>query len=183
MNSLDIVLLVTLGFFLVRGLMRGLFKEIASIAGVILGIYLGYKYQPPLTQVCVKLGLSHSWGLSLGVFLFIFIITLVVIRLLAWLVTKALGSGALSATNRLLGAALSGLKATLLISFAVLLISFVLPADAKILKESKLAPYSLNVSNFLVKVITPQINKTWKEQFKGSQKHSEEKPEPKERHI
>jgi len=183
MNTLDIALLVVLGFFLVRGLMRGFFKEVASIFGVVLGIYMGYKYQIPLTQIAIKLGMSPSWGLSLGVFFILFFTTLVVVRLLAWLITKALGSGVLSVSNRLLGGAVSGLKAILIVSVAVLLMSFILPTDAKILKESKLAPYAMNVSRVILNLIGPQIHKTWKEQFKGSQSSPEKGLESKERQL
>lgn len=44
-NTLDLIVGAVLAFFLIRGLFRGLFLELASIAGVVLAFYLANKYQ------------------------------------------------------------------------------------------------------------------------------------------
>ena len=39
MNKIDIILLIILGFGLVRGFMRGLIIEMASLLAIVVGIY------------------------------------------------------------------------------------------------------------------------------------------------
>jgi len=51
MNLLDIIILVVMIFLIVRGIFRGFFMEIASLAGVILGILLGLHYYPQATEI------------------------------------------------------------------------------------------------------------------------------------
>ncbi len=46
MNSLDILISVIVGFCLVRGIFRGIIKEITSIVGVFVGFYAAYTYYP-----------------------------------------------------------------------------------------------------------------------------------------
>lgn len=165
MNSLDISILALLLFFVIRGLMRGFFKEIASIVGILLGIYLGYTYQRPLTDIAVRLGLTQSPGLGLGCFLVTFLLSYVLVRVLAWLLTSLIGSGALGFANRVAGAGLAVLKAVLITCVGVALLNFVLPSDSSLLKGSRLAPLALRVYQGVSSKITPDMYKNWKQKF------------------
>ena len=51
MNLLDMMILAVMLFLLIRGVMRGFFREIGSLAGVILGIWLGNVFQPQMTGI------------------------------------------------------------------------------------------------------------------------------------
>ena len=44
MNPFDILIIIILGYCLVRGLFRGLVKEVSSIVGVFGGFYTAYLY-------------------------------------------------------------------------------------------------------------------------------------------
>ncbi|MBW1983457.1 MAG: CvpA family protein, partial [Deltaproteobacteria bacterium] len=44
MNTFDIIIAAIFGYCLVRGLFRGLIKELASIIGVLSGFYAAYTY-------------------------------------------------------------------------------------------------------------------------------------------
>jgi membrane protein required for colicin V production len=47
MNPVDIAILVVLGQFLVKGAWRGLLREVCSLAGLVLGGFLGFSFQGP----------------------------------------------------------------------------------------------------------------------------------------
>jgi membrane protein required for colicin V production len=50
MNVLDIVISMIVVFCLVRGIFRGIIKELTSIIGVFVGFYGGYMYYPLLAR-------------------------------------------------------------------------------------------------------------------------------------
>ena len=50
MNTLDILLLIPLGYGLINGLVKGLFKELASLLGIILGIYIARLWAPDFSH-------------------------------------------------------------------------------------------------------------------------------------
>lgn len=178
MNALDLGILALVGFFLIRGLMRGFVREIASIVGIVLGIYLGYTYQKGLTEVALRLGLSHTPWLALGCFLAIFLATLILVRVFAWLITSILGSGALSFANRILGSGLSLLKAGVIVCVGVAILTMVLPADSATLKDSRIAPLALKIYQAVSSKIIPEMYKNWKQNFqdKGQKKSSRREP-------
>ena len=54
MNLFDIVILVIIGFCLIRGGFRGLIKEVAAIVGVLGGFYGAYRYYQILGGILSK---------------------------------------------------------------------------------------------------------------------------------
>ena len=50
MNGLDIAMLVILGAFVVKGLLRGLLKELCSLLGVGMGAFLAFRFYSPLAD-------------------------------------------------------------------------------------------------------------------------------------
>jgi uncharacterized membrane protein required for colicin V production len=55
MNPFDILILVILGYCAVRGLFRGLVKEVSSIIGVLGGFYAAYSYYALLANLLTRL--------------------------------------------------------------------------------------------------------------------------------
>ena len=49
MNVLDIIIIATMIFFVVKGVLRGFIREVASLSGIILGIWLANEYHPYMT--------------------------------------------------------------------------------------------------------------------------------------
>ena len=50
MNPFDVIIIIILGYCLIRGFFRGLIKEISSIIGVLGGFYAGYTYYLDITK-------------------------------------------------------------------------------------------------------------------------------------
>ena len=61
MNALDIVICIIGGFCLVRGLFRGIIKEVSSVFGVLVGFYGAYTYYPLLAQWFSKIIADKSY--------------------------------------------------------------------------------------------------------------------------
>jgi hypothetical protein len=70
--------------------------------------------------------------------------------------------------------ALAGLKAVLIVSVAVGIMGIVLPKEASVLKDSRLAPHAMEVYKFLGDTVYPHIHNKWKQQFKRSETGTED---------
>ena len=51
MNLFDIVVVIIIGFCLIRGGFRGLVKELSAIVGVLAGYYGAYTYYPEVAAM------------------------------------------------------------------------------------------------------------------------------------
>ncbi|MGD9300217.1 MAG: CvpA family protein, partial [Desulfobacterales bacterium] len=81
MNPFDILIIVILGYSLVRGLFRGLVKEVSSLIGVLGGFYAAYTYYKVLAGLLA--GLIHDTSyLYILSFLIIFSGVLIVVGVL-----------------------------------------------------------------------------------------------------
>lgn len=103
MNFIDIVILAVLCFFAVKGLLRGLVNEAASMAGILLGGWLAYRFHP-LLAAPLKSALHLPAHLS-SFLAFIIILLLVGIfaHIIGNVVTAALRFVMLGPLNRLGG--------------------------------------------------------------------------------
>ena len=51
MNILDFIILGLIIFFVIKGIFRGFFREISSLAGIIFGIWIGNHYHPQMANL------------------------------------------------------------------------------------------------------------------------------------
>ena len=129
MNILDIILAAPLVVFIVLGWKRGLVREVATLAGVLLGIWAAVH----LSQLVAELLGLEGESAVLIAFLVCFVGALVLTWLLGRLVEGLLKATKLSVVNHLAGALLGTLKALCIL--AVLLNSVVmLDHEQKLLK-------------------------------------------------
>lgn len=116
MNTFDIIIAALLLFGFVRGLMKGLFVEVASLAALIAGVYgsIHFSY-----FVGDWLQDSVSWDekyISLTAFAATFVIIIIVIALLGKLLTKIADFASLGIINKILGGVFGALKIGLILS-------------------------------------------------------------------
>lgn len=114
MNTIDIVLLIFLGFGLLRGLWRGLIIELASLLAVILGIYGAIHfsfYTADFLNQYVSFEKSTMEAVS---FAFTLILIMLLVMLLAKMLTKVVTSASLGLLNRLAGGLFGLLKMTVI---------------------------------------------------------------------
>ena len=116
MNTFDIIIAALLLFGFVRGLMKGLFVEVASLAALIAGVYgaIHFSY-----FVGDWLQDSVDWDekyISLTAFAATFIIIIITISLAGKLLTKIADFAALGLINKVLGGVFGALKIGLILS-------------------------------------------------------------------
>lgn len=120
MSVIDIVLAALLLFGLIRGFMKGLFVEIASLLALILGVYGAIHFSD---FVAGFLESRVSWDektISITAFVITFILIVVAISLAGKALTKLADFAALGILNKFLGGAFGALKIGLILSVVLI---------------------------------------------------------------
>jgi membrane protein required for colicin V production len=173
MNWLDVAIIVTMGFLVVRGIFRGFLKEIASLAGVVLGIWLGGLFQPGLTAY-LKVHFASIPALALISFGVVFV-AVVILCNLTGLALKALVKKAfLGWADRALGVGLALVKGLVVIYLGIVLLTFFVPGHAPVLSKSRLAPLIISSYQSMVGLISPDTYERWKRRFLDKPKEMKE---------
>ena len=116
MNTFDIIIasLLLLGF--VRGLMKGLFVEVASLVALIAGVYGAMHFSYFIADWLKD---SVTWDekyISLAAFAGTFIVIIITIALLGKILTKIADFASLGVLNKILGGVFGALKIGLILS-------------------------------------------------------------------
>ncbi len=103
MNSIDISILIIIGVGFVFGLFKGLVRELASLAAIVLGIYGAKLFSSLLVPLFINvLGVSEKVAQPLS-YIIVFIAIAVVLLILARAIDEVFDAVALSGLNKLLG--------------------------------------------------------------------------------
>ncbi|MGD8521835.1 MAG: CvpA family protein [Desulfobacterales bacterium] len=164
MNPFDILIIVILGYCLVRGLFRGLVKEISSIIGVLGGFYAAYSYYPLVAKWLSRV-ISNTSYLHILSFLIIFCFVLIVINILGIIIKYLLDIAFLGWVDRIFGFIFGFSKGVLIVSILFIILTTFLPKGAPIIKNSLLAPHVLWVSESMAKVISKEMKQEFSDKL------------------
>lgn len=120
MTTIDIILLLFLGFGLVRGFWRGLIIELASLLAIVLGIYGAIHFSFYVADLLNKYVSLDKSGVEVISFAFTLILIMVAVMLLAKMITKMMESVSLGFFNRLCGGIFGVLKVAVIVGSMLL---------------------------------------------------------------
>ena len=115
MSFIDIALGGAIAAGLIRGLMKGLFVEVASLVGLIAGVYGAIHFSYYASDFLVQRVDWDEKYVNLISFMITFIIIIILVTLAGKLLTKIADFAALGILNKLLGGAFGGLKAAIIL--------------------------------------------------------------------
>ena len=173
MNLLDIIILSTMGFLILKGLLRGYLRETASLAGVIAGIFLANFYQPRVTAY-LNSYLPALDILPLVSFTVILLLVVIISNILGWILKFMFWKVLQGWSGRILGAVLAAIKGVVLIYLVIILLFFFLPAKTPLIATSKLAPSIISSYQGMVSLISPDFYENWKKKIMGKKKEIDE---------
>ncbi|WP_417130091.1 CvpA family protein [Phocaeicola sp.] len=128
MATIDWVIVIVLALGAVSGFMKGFFKQLASIVGLIAGLLVARALFATLGErLAVAVGTSVTFGQVLA-FLLIGMVVPLALALLASALTRIVDMTGLGFINRCLGAVFGAIKYALVISLIIHFIDF---ADSK----------------------------------------------------
>ena len=142
MNGIDIAILVILCGFLLKGLLRGLLKEVCSLAGLFVGAFLAFRYHGPLAEALLKqVDLPAEIDVAIT-FTVLFLATMIFFMVLGFLLSRIIKLLFLGGFNRLIGGFFGLSQGVLLLAVLLFALSLrPLPWDMdKVMKKAYLAP-------------------------------------------
>jgi membrane protein required for colicin V production len=116
MNIFDIIIASLLLFGFVRGLLKGLFVEVASLVALIGGVYGAIHFSYFASDFLKEYVSWKQEYISLASFAITFVIIIVVIALLGKALTKIADFASLGILNKILGGVFGALKIGLIMS-------------------------------------------------------------------
>jgi len=156
MNLLDIFIIIVLAYCFIRGIFRGLVKEISAIIGVFAGFYTAYTYYPILSKLLSR-WISNTAYQNILSFLVIFSIVFILVSVLGIIIKYILKIAFLGWVDRICGAGFGFVKGILIVSVVLITLTAFLKNGAPIIKDSLLAPHVTVVSENMAKIISKDM--------------------------
>lgn len=142
MSVIDIVLGALILFGLVRGFMKGLFVEVASLVALVAGVYGAIHFSNFASEFLQSKVDWNEKTINIVAFAITFIIIILVIALAGKALTKLADFAALGIINKVLGGVFGALKIGLILSVVLIVFdrfnSTITFADEKTLEDSAL---------------------------------------------
>ncbi|MBN2104474.1 CvpA family protein [bacterium] len=163
MNLIDIILLLILIFFVVKGLIRGIILEVLTLAGMVVAYVLALRQVEWAAAFFAKLiEMPPFVATTLG-FLSIFIVVIVAFRIIAVILHKIVKKTPVNTLNRGGGVFVGLLKGLLMASLVAHLIAMIPIENGEFEEERKTSRFlnpSKSVAPFLFNLIKKTIPKT-----------------------
>lgn len=169
MNILDYIIIAFLLYLLVRGIFRGFIREIFSLAGVVLGLWLGNLFQAWLTGI-IRPYLPLPQFLPVVSFILLFFAILVICNILGWSISLWLRKGPMTWPDMTSGALLALVKGVVLTYLAIIIMTFYLPAKTPLIADSTLAPWIVKSYQRVTAIISPDHYRNLRDKIIGGSK-------------
>jgi membrane protein required for colicin V production len=166
MNALDIGICIIAGFCLVRGLFRGIIKEVTSIGGVLVGFYGAYTYYPLIGKWLSQLIVNKSY-LNIISFFIVFTVIFFAIGFLGVVIKHIFRAASLGWADRILGGAFAMVKAILIVSVLLLALTAFLPQNAPVMRHSRIAPHVSTTSEKMVAAVPVEMREMFRDNIKA----------------
>lgn len=153
-NILDIIISAIICTTIAFGLWKGMVKQVFSLGGVIVGFLIARNYYEQLSYLVPVTDPGIKKAISFAV---IFILSILIASVAGWFTERMIKSTDLNWVNRVGGGAVGFLKGTLIVLIIVVVLLAFLPADSKLLTESRILPYAVKASNMLSSAIPQDI--------------------------
>ena len=158
MNPFDIFIIIILGYSIIRGLFRGLVKEVSSIIGVLGGFYAAYSYYPMVAKLLAGL-ISEVAYRNILSFLIIFCGILIIISILGVVIKYLLNVAFLGWVDRICGVVFGLIKGVLIVTVIFIILTTFLSRGEPLIKKSILAPHVIWISEKMVGLVSEDMKK------------------------
>ncbi len=158
MNGFDIAVAIVLSLFLIKGILRGFIKEIASLFGLVISFTVAslfYSFGADLLDTFIE---TASYRDVLG-FLLAFLVAYIIMALIGLLMDKVVKMSMAKPLNIIMGALVGLLKGIFLAALLLLVVSAFVAPDEPLLKDSKSRPQLLLVADIMKKLTPDNLRK------------------------
>lgn len=169
MNSFDILVTIITCFSLIRGIFRGLVKELSSIIGVMVGYYAAYSYYPYVSKFLSQWVPVVAYSRLIG-FLIIFAGVFLIISILGVIIKYLMSISFLGWADRITGGIFGLIKGLLIACVLMVVFTTFLPQNAPFVKDSVLAPHISHVSKQMARIVKKDMKTEFSNKFEGLKK-------------
>ena len=174
--TVDLVLGIAVALFAIRGLFRGLVRELFSLAAVVVGWFVATRYHFPLAE---RLPGGGGEGLAGNVIAFalLFLGAAFAVSFAGKAFHKLLSETPLGWINRLLGAACGLLIGTILVGLVLLVLTVYVPQSEPYFAGSRLYPRLTGVVLVLAEALPDKARELFEKHFENGEVKLPEKLE------
>lgn len=169
MNAFDIFIVIIMLYCVIRGIFRGLIKELSAIIGVLGGFYAAYTYYTYISMFLSRWISNTAYQNILG-FLILFFGVFIIVSILGVIIKYLLNIAFLGWVDRICGAGFGAIKGTLIVSVILIALTTFLPKGAPVIKNSLLAPHIMMISQGMVKVVPKDMKRQFNSKIKELKK-------------
>ncbi|MCF8025869.1 MAG: CvpA family protein [Desulfobacteraceae bacterium] len=154
MNPFDMVVVVILGYCVIRGAFRGIIKEASAIIGVLGGFYAAFMFHHTLAPVFSGF-VDNTDYRYFAAFLVLFCGVFAASVMAGMLVRALVQLMLLGVVDRTFGSVFGAVKGVIVVSLLFFLLSFFLPRGTSraMIEDSKLAPHVNTVAAGIIRVV------------------------------
>ena len=118
MSAADIIIIIIIAFFAIKGLICGLIKEAAGIAAILVGLFIAVNFSGWLSDWILEKGWFDPKYLEIISFTIIFLGVILVVILLSKVLDKFANAISIQWLNKLAGFVFGGIKGALIVAGA-----------------------------------------------------------------
>lgn len=159
MNYLDVIILLPLAYFFIRGFMKGFIITIAMLAGLLLGLWAAIHLSEYTSAILVQRFHFDSQNIKMVAYLLTFLAVIIMVYLIGRLLTGVVKTAGLGIFNRLAGALAGAAKGLLLVSALILLITKVDPKNSLISQDTKNDSFAYRPVESIAPAVYPLLQK------------------------
>lgn len=165
MNPLDIGILILCGALALFGVLQGFIRQIASWAGLILGLLAAWKFGAEAQKL---LHFDFPGG-AVAAYLVTLVVVYITVRLVGLLFERSVRGTKLSGADRFLGLLAGLAKGAFLSVLLVFFLTLLLPRDASLLKGSKLSPRLMVAARWVERAFPERIRESFREKIRAAE--------------
>src|SRR5262245_38458949 len=170
MYWLDTTILAVLAIVAIFGAISGLVMQLARIVGFVVALYAAVYFNDGASSLLQQgfIQDAEPWMARLVAYVGVFLVVYLGVFLLSMLLERGLRGVKLQAMNRLLGAALGGCKAALILGAAFLAMKHLpLPPTQEVMQKSALAPVLAQGVENLVSAVASEYRDELRDGLEG----------------
>jgi len=165
MNSIDIIIGIFLVIGVLQGLRNGFLVELASLIGLVLGVWGAIYFSHFASDLLIKFTDWEEQTTNLAAFAITFIVIVILVSLLARALTKVISFAALGMLNRLLGGIFGFLKMAFFASVLILFINTLGKEFSFLSQEKREASMLYKPIESIAPMVLPKLLNVFQEYF------------------
>lgn len=157
MNPFDMAILVVFGYCVIRGIFRGLIREVTSLVGLAAGFYVAYSWHGAVSPYLSR-WIDQPVYASVAGFALLFCGVFLAITVLGMLIRLVIKVALLGVVDRIFGGVFGAMKAVLIVSFVyIFLVTFLPGGGGTMVRDSRLAPGVNQTARAIISLVPREV--------------------------